>query len=176
MDFPRILRAISDFFNTEGRPFALIDAFGLHTYGLSRATQDLDFAADAASQDGLVGFLESLGYKTIHRSSGYSCHLHEDASYGRIDFVYVAGETSRRLFAEANSGFEFEGFNIPVPRPEHLAAMKVHAIKNDPSRTHQDLADIQFLLGLPGVNQEEVRSYFEKGGLLRLYEQIRKDS
>ena len=32
---------------------------------------------------------------------------------------------------------------VPVPRPEHLAAMKVLAIKNDPSRTFQDLADLR---------------------------------
>jgi hypothetical protein len=44
----------------------------------------------------------------------------------------------------------FPGTTLLVPRPEHLAAMKVQAMKNDPSRTFQDLADIQALLSLPG--------------------------
>jgi hypothetical protein len=174
LDFARILREISAFFRAEGVPFALIGAFGLHSYGLTRATQDLDFAVDASVQERLVSYLESLGYRTLHRSSGYSTHLHDDVALGRLDFVYVSGDTSRRLFAEAKTRFEIEGLAVPVPRPEHLAAMKVHAIKNDPSRKLQDLADIRLLMGLPGVDADEIRAYFEKSGLLNLYEEIEK--
>jgi hypothetical protein len=36
---------------------------------------------------------------------------------------------------------------LPVPRPEHLAAMKVQAMKSDPGRTLREMADIQFLPG-----------------------------
>lgn len=54
---------------------------------------------------------------------------------------------------------------LPVPRPEHLVAMKVHAMKNDPALTLQDLADVRFLLALPGVDRDEVRGYFERAGL-----------
>lgn len=31
-------------------PFAVIGAFGLHAYGLSRATSDLDFVTESAAQ------------------------------------------------------------------------------------------------------------------------------
>jgi len=58
---------------------------------------------------------------------------------------------------------------MPVPSPEHLAAMKVLAIKNDPSRTFQDLADIRFLLAHGGADRRVVRSYFERHGLLERY-------
>lgn len=176
MEFARILRTISGFFREEGVSFALIGAFGLHSYGLSRATQDLDFAVEASVQDRLIHYLESLGYVTLHRSSGYSSHLHNDVSFGRLDFVYVSGDTSRRLFAEAKASFEIEGMAIPVPRPEHLAAMKIHAMKNDPSRKLQDLADVQFLLRLPGIDADEIRAYFENSGLGSLYEEIREKS
>jgi hypothetical protein len=63
---------------------------------------------------------------------------------------------------------------VPVPRPEHLAAMKVHAMKNDPARTLQDMADIQFLLRLPGIDEAEVRAYFEAAGLLERYREIER--
>jgi hypothetical protein len=63
---------------------------------------------------------------------------------------------------------------VPVPRAEHLAAMKVHAMKNDPSRTLQEMADIQFLLRLPGVDIEEIRGYFERSGLLERYHEIER--
>ena len=43
--------------------------------------------------------------------------------------------------------------------------MKVHAMKNDPGRTLQEMADIRFLLQLDGVDEREIREYFEKIGL-----------
>ncbi len=174
MDFAKVLRTISGFFHQQGFPYALIGAFGLHAYGLTRATRDLDFVVDAECQDRLINHLESLGYMTVYRSSGYSGHLHDDAALGRIDFVYVSGDTSHRIFAEARTGLEFEGITVPVPRPEHLAAMKIHAIKNDPSRKLGDLADIEFLLSVPGIDEDEVSVYFEKSGLTNLYEEIKK--
>jgi hypothetical protein len=64
------------------------------------------------------------------------------------------------------------GMRIPVPRPEHLIAMKIVAMKNDPSRTYQDMADVRFLLSLPGVDREEVRAQFEKHGLLERYREL----
>ena len=52
--------------------------------------------------------------------------------------------------------------------------MKVHAMKNDPSRSLREMADIQFLLGLPGIDEAEVRSYFEQSGLLERYLEIKR--
>jgi len=59
-----------------------------------------------------------------------------------------------------------------VPRAEHLAAMKVQAMRNDPSRLMQDLADVQYLLRLPGTDRAEVRGYFEKAGLAEWYDKL----
>jgi hypothetical protein len=61
---------------------------------------------------------------------------------------------------------------LAVPRPEHLAAMKVFAMKNDPSRTFRELEDIRFLLTLDGVDREMVRGYFEKHGLGHRHDEI----
>jgi hypothetical protein len=63
---------------------------------------------------------------------------------------------------------------VPVPRPEHVAAMKIHAMKHDPSRTLQEMADIQFLLRLPDVDEEAIRAYFERSGLLERYLEIKR--
>jgi hypothetical protein len=52
--------------------------------------------------------------------------------------------------------------------------MKVHAMKNDPSRTLREMADIQFLLSLPGIDEAEVRAYFEQSGLLERYLEIKR--
>jgi hypothetical protein len=172
VDFGKVLGTLVTFFDREGFRFAAVGAFGLHAYGLSRATLDLDLATESRAQPALIAFLESLGYETLHRSTGFSNHLHPHPDLGRIDFVYVSGETSNLLFRGGGTVLRLGGQSVPVPRPEHLAAMKIHAMKNDPSRTLQEMADIQFLLRLPDIDQEEVRGYFERSGLLERYLEI----
>lgn len=152
----------------------MIGAFALHAYGLSRGTFDLDFVTQSEAQPELLAFLESLGYETLHASAGYSNHLHPLAGLGRVDVVYVGGETSDRLFRDCRAMLAPEGRAVPVPRPEHLAAMKVQAMKNDPERTLRDLDDIRFLLRLPGVDEGEVRQYFEQAGLRERYDDLRR--
>lgn len=174
MEFAKVLAAVAGFLKQEACRFAVIGAFGLHAYGLTRATQDLDFVVESWVQPKLIAFLEKLGYETLHVSSGYSNHLHQDASLGRVDFVYVDSETARRLFDAARETLEIEALRVPVPRAEHLAAMKVQAMKNDPSRTLQELADIQFLMRLPAVDHAEIRSYFEKAGLADKYDELKR--
>jgi hypothetical protein len=174
LDFARVLTTLAAFFEREGFRFAVIGAFGLHAYGLSRATYDLDFVTEAGAQRQLVAFLESLGYETLHVSAGYSNHAHPDHSLGRVDFVYVDGKTSRQLFEGCRALLTLSGVTVPVPRPEHLAAMKIQAMKNDPGRTLREMADIQFLLSLPGIDEGEVRGYFERSGLLERYHEIKR--
>jgi hypothetical protein len=174
LDFAKVMRAIAQFFGDEGLAYAIIGAFALHAYGLSRATSDLDFVTDCQAQAKLIPFLEKLGYETLHVSSGYSNHVHSDPAMGRLDFVYVSGDTSRQLLGSAKKLHVQGGISVAVPRPEHLAAMKIQAMKNDPERTYQEMADIQFLLRLPGINEEEIMSYFEKQGLLDRYNEIKK--
>jgi hypothetical protein len=105
------------------------------------------------------------GFVTVHRSSGYSNHRHPERSRGRVDVMYVRGVTADKLFASANELRGPGGRAILVPKPEHLIAMKVQAMKDAPERTWQDLVDIAYLLRLEGVNQDEARGYFEKAGL-----------
>jgi hypothetical protein len=143
-------------------------------YGLPRTTLDLDLVVDSAAQEDLIRFLESLGYQTLHRSSGYSNHSHPDLSRGKLDFIYVRGETSDTLFAGCRRARGPGDLEVPVPRPEHLAALKVLAMKNDPARTFQEMADIRFLLSLPGVDRKEIRAQFERHGLEGRFDDLEK--
>jgi hypothetical protein len=173
LDFGKVLAALASFFEREGHRYAVVGAFGLHAYGLTRATLDLDLATESAAQPKLVAFLESLGYETLYRSAGYSNHVHALPELGRLDFVYVESETARVLF-RGGTTLQLGEHRVPVPRPEHLVAMKVHAMKNDPSRTLREMADIQFLLSLPSIDEAEVRAYFEQSGLLERYLEIKR--
>ncbi len=174
MDFGQVYQTIASFLEARGARVAVVGALGLHGYGLTRATVDLDLVTDAVARDELVAFLESQGYETLHRSPGYSNHLHPRPSLGRVDFLYVDAETGRRLFDGCTPRLTLGARTAFVPRAEHLAAMKVQAMKNDPRRELQDMADVQALLRLPGVDTAEVRGYFERAGLLDRYDAIQR--
>lgn len=174
MDFSRALTDVGRFLDAHDVRHGVGGALALKALGLTRATSDVDFIVEAKGRDALLGFLDGLGYERLHASSGYSNHLHPDAALGRLDFIYVDERTSEVLFGAARRVALFPGIEALVPRPEHLAAMKVLAMKNDPSRSFGELADLQFILGLPGVDREEIRGYFEKHGLLERYDEIER--
>ena len=172
MNFTKIFQLLIDYFNREEIDYALIGAFALKAYRYVRATQDVDFLVRRESQPRIVEYLESLGYETIHKSSGYSNHLHPHLKLGRIDIVYVAGDTAEAMFSETRPLLLLGDIQIPVVKPEHLVALKVFAMKNDPSRRLRELADIQYILSLPGIDLANVKSYFEKYGQMDSYEEL----
>jgi hypothetical protein len=174
MDYAAVLAELAGFFEERRAPYAVVGGLGLRAYGLARATFDLDLAAEARAQSDLVEHLEALGYTTLHRSDAYSNHLHEAGSMGRVDVVYVRGETAEQLFGQARSTEILPGVTVPVPRPEHLIAMKVHAMASDPSRSFQELADIRHLMQQEGVDRTMIREAFEKRGLLERYRELEK--
>ena len=143
----------------------------MQAYGLGRATQDLDFVTEAAAAAELVSWLESTGYETLHRSAAFSNHLHADRGLGRVDFIYVDSDTAETLFTAARR-VEWGERTVLVPSPIHMIAMKVHAMKNDPSRTLREMSDVQHLLLLTDVDRDAARGYFEKAGLRERFDEI----
>ena len=174
MQFSIVLQTIQRFLESIHHPCAVIGGLGMVAYGMPRTTLDVDIVVPGEAQKQLLSFLGSQGYEALHVSEGYSNHLHRNPEKGRVDVIYVRGKTCRDLFADSRSVVGPEGLTILVLRPEHLAAMKIFAIKNNPSRTFQDLDDIRFLLTLPEVDREEIKQFFIKYGLEELYEEVQK--
>lgn len=169
-----MLADVIGFLDRRGVPCALIGGLAMAAYGMVRTTLDVDLVVPGEVQDDLVAFLEERGYETLHRSTGYSNHLHEDPDLGRVDVVYVRGTTSRQLFADRRLVPGPGGRDLAVPRAEHLAAMKAFAIRNDPTRTFRELEDVRFLLTVAGVDREEIRRTFERYGLGDRYGEIER--
>lgn len=176
MDFGYVLGVISAYLEEKGFRYAVIGGVALVAYGLPRTTVDLDLVVESVAQGDLVRFLESRGYQTLHRSSGYSNHRHPDSAWGSVDLVYVTGETSQELFDATRLSAGPGGRTMPLPKPEHLAALKVLAMKNDPSRSFQEMADIRFLVNLPGVDRHEIRGYFDRHGMKDRFDELEKSS
>lgn len=176
MQFDQVLRTFSEFFEREGIRYAVAGGLAIHAWGRSRTTQDIDFAVDGSAQQRIIQFAESIGYRTLHVSSGYSNHEHPDEAFGAVDLLYLYGDTADRVFADAHQRIVAGASHLPVPKPEHLIAMKVQAIKNAPRRVSIDVPDIEYLLTLPDIDRRVVRDYFERAGLLRIFDVIEKDA
>jgi len=174
VDLSRTVQEVAGFLESKHARFALAGAVALNAYGLQRATSDIDFVTAEWVRADLVAFLESVGYETLHSSAGYSNHLHRRPELGRVDFIYVDAETELRLFESPGKLLRLGGHELIVPRPEHLAAMKVHAMKNDPRRALQEMADIRFLVQLDGVDETQIRKYFELAGLQERFDEIKR--
>ena len=172
MKFKKTFQLLIDFFERERIDYALIGAFALKAYGYTRATQDVDFIARQKDQKKIIANLESLGFETLYSSTGYSNHVHPLSGLGRIDFVYVKGDTAESIFKEAVRILLFDNLTVPVVRPEHIVALKVFAMKNDPDRALREMADIKELLNLPEINLQEVQKYFKKYGQMERYYDI----
>lgn len=172
LDFGTVIDMVTRFLDEKEFRYAVIGGVALASYGLPRTTLDVDFIVESAAQDEVIRFLESRGYQTLHRSTGYSNHRHPEPAWGSIDFVYASGATAQKLFAETRTSLGPRGIEIPLPKPEHLAALKVVAMKNDPARTWQEMADIRFLLNLPGVDRHKIRAYFDRYGMRERFDEL----
>ena len=174
MEFERVLRTFIGFFDREEIRYVVIGGLAVHAYGRLRPTKDADFGVDLENQRRVIAFAESLGYETLHDSRAFSNHAHSDPALGRVDFMYFDEATAAKVFAHASEKPLIGGVTAHVASPGHLAMMKALSMKNFPQRALYEGDDVRVLLQAPDVNVEEVREYYERHGLLGLFDVIRK--
>lgn len=121
-----------------------------------------------------MAFAQSLGFTTRYASDAFSNHEHSDPDWGYVDFMYLRGRTADSVFAAASPKALLEGHPMPVASPEHLAMMKAVAMRDFPHRALYEGEDVRTLLKVPGIDREAVRDYFERHGLLELFDAIEK--
>ncbi len=154
---------VTTFFERENIEYALIGAYALHAYGYTRATKDVDFIVAAKHQSQIVAYLGSLGFDAIHRTDGFSNHVHPiDAT--RIDMVYVDDTTARFIFADSSRRLVLDGLTFPVVGPVHLITLKLFAMQNDPDRRFKELADIKEIIKRTNPDRQVIRELFKKYG------------
>jgi hypothetical protein len=173
VDFSRTYQLLADFLEARSLRFAVVGGVAMSAYGYVRATLDIDFAVDAAAGDEVVAFLEQEGYETLHRSRAFSNHLHPDQALGRVDLLFLYGDTADQVFGATRRLPSLAGLDLPVPSAEHLAAMKIAAMASSSDRLFVDLPDVRHLLSVPGLDREMIEHQFEKRGLGSLYRELK---
>jgi len=170
LDFAKVLKTLDIGFEQRGLEWAVVGGVALVLHGLPRLTMDLDIMVNGDDQSKVLEFLDGLGYERLHVSQGYSNHLHPEPSWGRVDVLYVRGETREKVFGQAQTRLGPGDLAVPVGDPEHLIAMKVFACRSSPGRRAQDLADIRGLAEVAAVADQRVREIFARYDVLDLWE------
>ena len=152
----QIKEALAAFAGVKTQP-ALIGGLALAAHQVVRATQDVDFLADADDAGRLHDILIGLGYHCIHRSEDAANYLRGDEG---LDLLYAHRPIARRLLAEAQERDTGLG-RLRVITAEGLIAFKLQGFVNDAARA-RDLEDIRGLLraNRGTLDMAEIREYF----------------
>lgn len=173
MDLRRVLRVVSEACEAAGARWAVIGGVAMNAYGHARTTFDFDVASEDRRREEILRRLKGAGFRLLNDVPAFSNLLHDDRDLGRLDFLWLDGTTSERVFGESRL-LPIEGdVRVPVASPEHLVAMKVQAVSSRPTRVFRDGSDLQFLLDVPGIDDNRVREFFEDAGLLELLGRLR---
>ena len=156
-----------------GTRWAVIGGLAMNAYGYARATLDVDVVAEEGRRGILLAALDGQGFEVVNDVEGFTNLLHPDPALGRLDVMWLEGSTAERVFGRMRESPGSGEVAVKVPAPEHLAAMKVRSIQGRPTRVFRDGADLQHLLTLADLDHNEVRGYFERAGLLDLYDRLR---
>src|SRR5882757_7609750 len=172
MQFTEVLKTFANFFEREEIPWAIAGGLAVAAWGYQRATNDIDFVVPGTERGRVVACAESLGYETTYASEGFSNHIHPVEDFGHVDMLYLYDRTATELFAAATKRVVLPGLTAPVISAEHIGMMKAAAMKSRPARSFGDARDVEYLLTLPTTDREAIRNYFDRMGLLRIFNAI----
>jgi hypothetical protein len=154
--------------------YLVIGGHAINFYCEPRATLDVDFLVRKADQTSWSELLLAEGFKLMHDAGTF---VQFSPPYGvewRLDLMLVNDQTFEKLKQDAQP-VQVLGISTLVPRPEHLIAMKLHALKHGHAkRFEKDLGDVLSLIRSASLNarSESFRRLVEQFGTMELYERI----
>ncbi len=131
---------------------ALIGGFALATYGLHRATADIDFLANGLKKELIKKCLTSAGFKIRNETN----EVLQFTGVGFLDIILANRPLSLEMLTQAQENMDL---GIYVLKPEDLIGLKIQAYKNDSARMLQDKSDIQNLLKMPNLDMNKIKKY-----------------
>ena len=159
---------------------ALIGGFALPFHGVSRATGDVDFLADASGAAALHDALLARGARCLHRSAD-AANYAPGSSLSPVDFIFARRERARDMLNRASPRLlRGARLRVPVIDAEGLIGLKLQALVNAPARRAREAADIEALFAARGesldvaILRDYYRLFDREAELERLLAQARK--
>ncbi len=157
-----------------GVEYILIGGFAVNFHGYTRNTLDVDFMIVAQQFDVLSQIMKQSGFTNIVRDKNVAFFSAPDSPL-RVDFLFVDGDTMRKLLANAIVA-DVHGVKLKVPALMDLIAMKIFALSQDVDRRiGKDLPDIAYLSAIHDLNlNSDIRPLCDRFGTRRVYALIRR--
>lgn len=176
-DADKVFEIVSRRLPEAGISAIMIGGHAVNHYGVSRATQDIDFMIAAADEGAVRKVMQEAGFTNIAAHETvifFNC----PGSPLRIDFLKVDRDTMNTLLEHAQEVEYFGGHRVRVPHLNDLLCMKLFALSNGGAkREDKDFWDIVNLVIENRVNPEtELKGLCQRFGTdtiyARLYSQI----
>ena len=175
MDFKSVLSLLLRKFRDENINYALIGGFAVGLWGVGKTTVDIDFLVRREDMNGIDSIMHDAGYECKYSSENVSQYVSPLKVFGEVDFLHAFREASIEMLKRAEEKEIFdEPLKITVLKPEDLIGLKLQAIKNDPLRLRNDMADIESLINIHGrkLDLSLVKKYFQIFDMEDMYKQL----
>ena len=151
----------------------MIGGHAVNHYGVSRATQDIDFMIAASDEDTVRRVMQEAGFSNI-ATHDTVIFFNRPGSPLRVDFLKVNRETMDNLMANAKEIDYFDGHSVKVPQLRDLLSMKLFALSNGGAkREDKDFWDIVHLVIENHVNVDaELHELCRQFGTEEIYARI----
>ena len=140
-----IVRLLSRLQETEGVRILVIGGRGLEAHGIQRFTRDFDVLIGEGDMVTLPRFLIRAGFEPLGENASFARFRHESLLYEPVDVMKVSTPTMNTLWEDSVLLPSHEA-TLRAPTAKSMTALKLHALKQDPSRLSRDLPDIIALL------------------------------
>ncbi len=152
----------------------LIGGQALASRGYQRLTLDVDFMVTEEDYEKLKPAISSRGYSEVVRTNVAAKWQAGSPDLIDIDFMFVDPETFKAIKKDSTMEDYQEG-KFLVPKAEHLIALKLHAIKQQPQK--RELKDLNDVIQLIKANNIDIKSkafqsICRRFGTAALYEKI----
>ena len=170
-----LFKMLSVEFERDRIQFLLIGGYAVNAHGYSRTTRDVDVMIVSSDFDKAKQVVQRCGYRQYVHKDLCARFVDHEKQWPPLDLVFVEQETFQNMVKEARR-VEMMGRKLLVPSAEHLIALKLHAIKNDPKREARDLNDIFELIKAKGldVSEPKFKDFCLKFGNADLFERIQQ--
>ena len=139
------MHAIFELLERSPRPLLIIGGHALAVHGVARQTMDVDCMITAEDAPALEAHLRTAGFSPLGQTQLMAQYAHPSDLIPDIDVLFVDASTFAKLHAEAIP-LRPDSTRLRAPSLAHFIALKLHAVRNQPSREASDFGDIARLL------------------------------
>lgn len=173
MKYPTIFDFIATEFKKAGIDFVLIGGFAVNAYDFTRQTKDIDFMIADQDYEKAKKVFENAEFQEFEHEKTFS-RWRTNCAPPILDLIFTDRSSLTKLI-EHGTEKTIAGRHIKVPSLEHLIAMKLHAMKQQPERREwKDWIDVIQLIKVNHVDvkADHFRELCLKFGTEELYRRI----